>query len=309
MINNSTEIVIPDQLQKNLEKWYGISGKKWCKTIPTIAIDVAIKWNLSIIGSLNGGSHSLILKCIRAQENLVLKLPYPNIENRFEAIALKQYSGEGAVKLYSYQNKMPAMLLEEILPGSPLLRFSDPITSLKILCDLSQRLRREPLNGITYINIYKWATNFFSKIEKAGISASTVQQCYKILNYVKHSNTTKLINQDIHYENILASNREPWLAIDPKPAIGEPAFEGAQVLLISIGYTNIETTIYKVLDIITPYFGYDPIRILSWSYLRAIHAIIWFKYIDEEPNSNIYFLRSKAIYNVLIETMGNYRKI
>lgn len=39
-----------------------------------------------------------------------------------------------------------------------------------------------------------------------------------------------LLHTDLHFENVLAADREPWLAIDPKPLSGDPAYEVAPVL-------------------------------------------------------------------------------
>jgi streptomycin 6-kinase len=36
---------------------------------------------------------------------------------------------------------------------------------------------------------------------------------------------------DLHAGNVLSSQREPWLAIDPKPFIGDPAFDPVQHML------------------------------------------------------------------------------
>jgi streptomycin 6-kinase len=39
-----------------------------------------------------------------------------------------------------------------------------------------------------------------------------------------------LVNYDIHYADVLAGSREPWLAVDPKPIIGDPEYGIAQLL-------------------------------------------------------------------------------
>ncbi|MAE95001.1 MAG: hypothetical protein CL910_10105 [Deltaproteobacteria bacterium] len=39
-----------------------------------------------------------------------------------------------------------------------------------------------------------------------------------------------LLNQDLHASNVLSSAREPWLAIDPKPLVGERAFGLAPIV-------------------------------------------------------------------------------
>ena len=39
-----------------------------------------------------------------------------------------------------------------------------------------------------------------------------------------------LLNQDLHADNILAAEREPWLVIDPKPLVGEREFGVAAIV-------------------------------------------------------------------------------
>jgi len=40
-----------------------------------------------------------------------------------------------------------------------------------------------------------------------------------------------LLITDLHHLNVLASEREPWLAIDPKPYTGDPAYDVLQHML------------------------------------------------------------------------------
>lgn len=40
-----------------------------------------------------------------------------------------------------------------------------------------------------------------------------------------------LLSTDLHAENVLSSQREPWLVIDPKPFIGDPDFDPVQHML------------------------------------------------------------------------------
>src|SRR5439155_15671600 len=40
-----------------------------------------------------------------------------------------------------------------------------------------------------------------------------------------------LLCTDLHAENILAAEREPWLVIDPKPYVGDPAYDVLQHML------------------------------------------------------------------------------
>ncbi len=40
----------------------------------------------------------------------------------------------------------------------------------------------------------------------------------------------RIIHGDLHYFNVLAGDREPWLVIDPKPMSGDPHYEPAPML-------------------------------------------------------------------------------
>jgi streptomycin 6-kinase len=33
----------------------------------------------------------------------------------------------------------------------------------------------------------------------------------------------RMLHWDLHYDNVLTAQREPWIAIDPEPLIGERA--------------------------------------------------------------------------------------
>lgn len=39
-----------------------------------------------------------------------------------------------------------------------------------------------------------------------------------------------MLHGDLHYDNVLAADREPWLAIDPKAMAGDPHYEPAPML-------------------------------------------------------------------------------
>jgi len=44
------------------------------------------------------------------------------------------------------------------------------------------------------------------------------------------ASTGRIIHGDLHYFNVLAADREPWLVIDPKPMSGDAHYEAAPML-------------------------------------------------------------------------------
>ena len=45
------------------------------------------------------------------------------------------------------------------------------------------------------------------------------------------ADTEVVLVTDLHGENILAAQREPWLVVDPKPCVGDPAYDVLQHML------------------------------------------------------------------------------
>lgn len=84
-----------------------------------------------------------------------------------------------------------------------------------------------------------------------------------------------VVHQDLHGGNILRAEREPWLVIDPKPLVGERAFDvvslvrDRQDMLAGPGGLSI---IRRRLDILTDELGLDRERMRLWS---LVHALAW----------------------------------
>ena len=51
----------------------------------------------------------------------------------------------------------------------------------------------------------------------------------------RRRSTGTLVHGDLHYGNVLAGDREPWLAIDPRPLNGDPHYELAPMLWTRFG--------------------------------------------------------------------------
>jgi streptomycin 6-kinase len=72
---------------------------------------------------------------------------------------------------------------------------------------------------------------------------------------------------DLHAGNVLQAEREPWLVIDPKPFIGDRAYDATQHLLNCRERlrTDPNGTITRLSDLL----GVDPERVRLWTFARA----------------------------------------
>jgi streptomycin 6-kinase len=83
----------------------------------------------------------------------------------------------------------------------------------------------------------------------------------------QNSTTTVLLATDLHAGNVLRSQREPWLVIDPKPFIGDPAYDATQHLLNCPGRlrSDLDGTIFHFAE----QLGLDRERIRLWMFART----------------------------------------
>jgi streptomycin 6-kinase len=91
---------------------------------------------------------------------------------------------------------------------------------------------------------------------------------------------------DLHHWNILSAEREPWLAIDPKGVIGEPAYEVGAWLRNPfpsiLEELHPERVIARRLDQFVEELGFDRDRMLGWGLVQSVLAAWWSFEEDDE---------------------------
>ena len=86
-----------------------------------------------------------------------------------------------------------------------------------------------------------------------------------------------LLHTDLHYENVLAAEREPWLVIDPKPLSGDPHYELAPLLwnrwdeLAGDVRGGLRRRFHAVVDAA----GFAEDRARDWVVVRMLINVLW----------------------------------
>ena len=78
-----------------------------------------------------------------------------------------------------------------------------------------------------------------------------------------------LLNQDLHAENVLAAQREPWLVIDPKPLAGEREFAASPIVRSGVLGHSRRDLLYRF-DRVTAQLGLDRERARGWTIAQAL---------------------------------------
>ncbi|MDN3721230.1 aminoglycoside phosphotransferase family protein [Roseibium salinum] len=175
-----------------------------------------------------GGCVSFVLPVTRPGADAVLKLQFLDRETRHEADALKAWNGNGAIRLLDHAPEIGALLLERCRPGR-FLAEGPRADKLDILADLLRRLLIPADAPFARLQeeAGRWAQSMENNWRAAGKPCEKylVEAAVSALGALSCDDPGgTLLHQDLHGHNILSAEREPWLAIDPKPLVGDPAF-------------------------------------------------------------------------------------
>ena len=228
--------------------------------------ECAAQWNLTLEARVGSGP-SLVLPAGDA----VLKLvPAYDREAAGEADALERWAGVGAVRLLARDDERNALLLERCRPGD--LAWDDGNDWLAVVEDVLPRLPHDPGPDHPFPLLVdeakRWAGQVSAAYEAAGapFERSLLDFALDVFASVDPG-AGLLVNQDLHGANIHRAEREPWLAIDPKPLVGEREIDGVG-LLRNAAWRGIATDCLDLLGDL----GYDRERSRAWG---VAHALAW----------------------------------
>ena len=76
-----------------------------------------------------------------------------------------------------------------------------------------------------------------------------------------------LLITDLHAGNALRAAREPWLVIDPKPFVGDPAYDATQHLFNC--QARLRSDPQRLIWSFSDHLGVNRQRVLLWTFARA----------------------------------------
>jgi streptomycin 6-kinase len=98
-----------------------------------------------------------------------------------------------------------------------------------------------------------------------------IADCAAAVREVAADPGDRLLHWDLHFDNVLASPRAPWLAIDPKPLAGDPGFDQWPALDNRFAPEEIRWRFDAMTDILT----LDRARAHAWTLGRLLQNSLW----------------------------------
>ena len=259
------------------------AGRAWVKRLPRLVDECVEQWSLEVGEPFPYAFASLALPAtLRDGTEAVLKVCFPHRESEHEADALARWNGNGAVRLLAHDRERSALLIERCRPGTPLHELGAD-AALDVVVGLLPRLwvpAGEPFRPLAEEAAW-WASYLPERWERAGrpFERRLLDVAVGALEELAPTQGAQvLLHQDLHADNILRAEREPWLAIDPKPLVGEREFGLAPIVRgVELGHS--ERDVRYRLNRLTAELGLDHERARLWS---LAHTLAW-GWQNDEP--------------------------
>lgn len=286
---DGTVFVLPDAVAAMAAR--GPQWQAWVDRLPAIVAGQLRDWSLTPDGVPSHGFCSVVLP-VRADDGsaAVLKVAFPDDESEHEHLALRRWGGAGAVRLLRADPHRRAMLLERLHERN--LNELWDIEACEVVAGLYARIhvaalpQLRPLAGF----IREWTAELRKLPRSAAVPRRLVEQAISLGTDLAEDPACggTLIHGDLHYENVLAADREPWLVIDPKPMSGDPHYEIAPMLFNRFdeleGYVRegVRRRFHTMVDAA----GFDADRARAWVIVRMMHDAMWELTENDVPDAH-----------------------
>ncbi|MEV4532427.1 aminoglycoside phosphotransferase family protein [Asanoa sp. NPDC049518] len=275
------EIVVPPALVAAQVRFRGDAGRAWVDGVARTAAEFLDRWRLRRDGDPRSGVAGLVLPVVTDDGTpAMLKLQDTDWDHPGEGLALRTWNGDGAARVLREDPSTWTLLLERLNPSRDLRSIEDDTAAVRVIAELLDRLNAYAAPP----EIPRLADRAAAMIADTPAAAALltdpaegklIQRWADQLAEVVGEAGDRLLHWDLHYENVLAADREPWLAIDPKPLAGDPGFELCPALWNRWDKAAPERTIRRRFDVMVEAMGLDRQRAVVWTLGRTLQNSIW----------------------------------
>ena len=204
--------------------------------MPSLVESCVAEWSLELGPPFEPAHISFVAPAKLADgAGAVLKVNFPEPDSEHEAHALEHWDGVGAVALLAHDPDRRALLVERCEPGDELWSLEEDEAN-GIAADVLLRLWSPPAAGhpfrLLVDEALSWAEQIPAQWEAHGRPFGR-RVLDETVGFLQEAGTSQaeavVLHQDFHGGNVLRSERG-WLAIDPKPLVGEREFDTASLL-------------------------------------------------------------------------------
>ena len=284
-----TILQIPEGFIRTTLELYGPAGQAWLDNLPTLLAECEQRWSLEVQTPFSL-SYNYVAPAVRVDgTRAVIKLGVPNPELLTEIAAMRAYAGRGAARLLEADPGRGILLEERLEPGLPLSQLENDTQAVSITASVMRQLwQAAPANGL-FPTLARWTIGLKKLRPHFGGGCGPfppvlVDKAEKLRDELLATPSEPvLLHGDLHHENILSAQRQPWLAIDPKGVVGERTYEPTPFFYNNIPKNitshELKTLLARRIDQFAAELDLERSRLLAWGLVQCVLSG-WWSYCD-----------------------------
>jgi streptomycin 6-kinase len=275
-------IEIPEAFIRSTTDREGKRGAQWLATLPELITTLFERWGCLADGSIVHGEIGVVVPVLRDQGPAVIKVSFPHPENVYEPDAFEAWRGHGAVLMYEREDECFAILLERA--GSrTLAELHDNDKVERLAGQINRRLAIPAPPGLPRLRdrMPQWEASLYqdSADFARALPRPVVEAAVATLRELGTDQPELVIHVDLHARNILSAEREPWLVVDPKGLVGDPAYDGGTFLKTHVfallEEDKLDRAVTRCLEMFAEAAELDGERVRRWAHFRAVESAFW----------------------------------
>jgi streptomycin 6-kinase len=273
---------MPLKIEDSLRAFCSVSPARaaWLDQLPATVEKLMREWSLSADHPLDGEPASCsFVAAVQRQDGTpaVLKIGMPHMEAEGELEGLRFWNGDPTVRVLAADGEPGAMLLERCKPGT-VLRTLPEFDQDRVIASLLRRLWRKPSEPHRFrplsAMIDYWSNETLAQVHSWPDAQLVREGLHLLQKLSRDASDEVLLATDLHAGNVLRAEREPWLVIDPKPFLGDRAYDATQHLLNC--FERLQSDPARTMQSFSELLDVDAGRVRLWTFAR----------LAAEPRSN-----------------------
>jgi len=279
-------ITIPAPFARLIVELHEEKGRDWLARLPMILARGERRWSLTLGIPFPNLSFHFVVPAVRTDGTpVVLKAHAPTGEFAEETRTLRLFDGHGMVRLLADSVEDEVVVLEYLRPGTSLREIKDDVQAISIAAAVMKRLWRPAPKNHMLATTAGWGKGFLRLRQRYNggngpFPQALLEEAETLFTELSASMAIPmLLHGDLHQDNILASERNGWIAIDPKGLVGEPAYETGAILrnffpeLLTM--PDPQSVLARRIDQFAEELNVDRVRVRGWGLSQAVLAAWW----------------------------------
>ncbi|MEV5510478.1 aminoglycoside phosphotransferase family protein [Streptomyces orinoci] len=209
-------------------------ARQWLATVPTTCQEYLARWELTPERVQRPGGRRGMVVLVRQADGTpaALKLTPPGRTAELEYAALAHWHGASAVRVLRAAPEAGALLLER-LHGEVNLRSLPEAKAVLEASATLQRLWVRPPAGHSFPSVAEHTAALAGNLRRwraepwAADARALIDEALELREALAGGADEEpyLLHGDYHQGKVLAGDRAPWLAVGPRPLVGERAYD------------------------------------------------------------------------------------